>query len=593
MCDINETCVTAKVGFSQLLMPVMKYIFTTSSTASDLSKKLKEAKTAELQTVANTRISVTVLSNFSTQYLVHSLYTSWIFNGINPDIYESSFDQWEFELNNPGSETYQRKSDYTLLLLSSTKLILNRSKTPREFAANLKNLLERYKEKCRGEIIVVLPESIREGFDQTSYFYKWVKSIRKELRHELESIVHFVDIDPLIMEFGFEKWHPSKFLISAKLCCHPNCFPMYGNYLSNFIQSLIRRPTRLVVADLDNTLWHGVVGEVGWDGVGLDQDSKGYPHLMLQSYLLSLKEAGILLAISSKNSFEVAKKVFDNRREMILKFDDFVAHEINWEPKSENIKKILRDLNLTETGVMFLDDSKFEREDVKNNLPEVIVPELSENAEHWCEFLSKTGCMTIGKVNEEDLEKSNMYHAEKQRKEAADTHTDYSSFLESLSLIITPEKVSASNLDRVHELIHKTNQFNLTTKRLPLRELERLASSDDCFCYCYSLKDKYSDYGIIAVFIAEKVSDDWEINTWLMSCRAMGRGVENSVLDHFLSSALIVGQTVFGKYIATEKNKPISKLLETMGFDQNFQNGVSAFTVGVNNNPKSEYVTVL
>lgn len=570
----------------------MKYIFTTASTASDLSKKIKEAKSEELQAKANTKITITVLANFSTQYLVNSLYTSLIFNGIYPDIYETSFDQWEFELNNPGSETYLRNSDYILLLLSSTRLILNRSKNSHEFSENLKNLLIRYKEKCCGEIILILPESIREGFDQTSFFYKWVKFFKKDLQQELENIVHFVDIDPLVMEFGFEKWYPSKFLISAKLCCHPNCFPLYGNYLSNFIQSLLRKSTRLIIIDLDNTLWYGEVGEVGWEGVGLDQDSKGYPYLMLQKYLWSLKEVGVLLAICSKNSFEVVKKVFDNRREMILKFDDFVAHEINWNPKSENIKKILSDLNLTTTGVMFLDDSKFEREDVKNNLPEVIVPELSENAERWCEFLSKTGCLTIGKVNEADLKKSSMYFAEKQRKEDAGTYTDYSRFLENLNLTITPEKVSSSNFDRVFELIHKTNQFNLTTKRLTGKELKKFASNDDCFCYCYSLKDKYSDYGIISVFIAEKVSSDWEINTWLMSCRAMGRGVENSVFDHFLTSVLTEGETVFGEYIATEKNKPIADLLEKMGFTQNSQNGPSSFTVGKNKNPQAEYIKI-
>lgn len=570
----------------------MRYIFTTSSTASDLSKKLKDAKSAKLQTGANTKISVTVLANFSTQFLVNSLYTSLIFNGIAPDIYESAFDQWEFELNNPESETNRRSSDYTLLMLSSTRLILNNGKDPHAFAAYLKDLLLRYKEKCRGEIILVLPESIREGFDQTSFFYEWVASFRTELQQELDGIVHFVDIDPLIMEFGFEKWHPSKFLMSAKLCCHPNCFPLYGNYLSNFIQSLLRRPTRLVITDLDNTLWHGIVGEVGCDGVVLDQDGKGYPHLMLQSYLLSLKESGVLLAICSKNSFEVAKEVFDKRREMILKFDDFVAYEISWEPKSQGIKKILRDLNLTETGVMFLDDSKFEREDVKNNLPEIVVPDLPENIEVWCEFLSKTGNLTIAKVNEEDLKKSSMYSAERKRKEDAGSHTDYISFLENLNLVITPERVSATNFDRVLELIHKTNQFNLTTKRLTASELESLSARDDYFCYCYNLKDKYSDYGIIAVFIAEKMPGNWKINTWLMSCRAMGRGVENSVFEHFLSTALTESETVFGEYVATEKNKPVSGLLGEMGFVLGLKNGCNSFTVGKDNNPKAEYVKI-
>lgn len=568
------------------------FIFNTSTTVSDLSKKLKEAKSQELQAAANTKISITVLANFSTQYLVNSIYTALIFNGIYPDIYESSFDQWEFELNNPESETNRRKSDYTLLLLSSTRLILNRMEDPHEFAANLRNLIIQYKAKCQGEIVLVLPESIREGFDQTSFFHQWVSVIKKELRQELQNIVNFVDIDPLIMEFGFEKWHSSKFQLNAKLCCHPNCFPLYGNYLSSFIQSLVRRPTRLIITDLDNTLWDGIVGEVGWEGVGLDKDSKGYPYLMLQNYLLSLKKAGVLLAICSKNSFEVAKKVFDNRIEMILKFDDFVAHEINWNPKSENIKRILTDLNLTRTGTLFLDDSKFEREDIRNSLSEVIVPELSENPEQWCEGLSKTGYLTIGKVSEEDLAKSSMYIAEKKRKDDAETYADYSSFLKNLNLSITPEKVSSGNFDRVFELIHKTNQFNLTTKRLTRKELEQLASSDHCFCYCHSLKDKYSDYGVISIFIAEKITSNWTINTWIMSCRAMGRGVENAVFNHFLSLMLAEGETVFGEYLMTEKNQPVADLLEKMGFTQNPENSTWAFTVGRNKNPQEEYITI-
>ena len=569
------------------------YIFSSSSTASDLSKKFKEAKSEELQGRANTKITITVLANFATQYLVNSIYTSLMFNGINSDIYESSFDQWEFELNNPESETNQRKSDYVLLLLSSTRLIPNCRISPIEFAEKLKKLIIGYKEKCRGEIILVLPESIREGFDQTSLFYQMVKDFKKNIQQELENLIHFVDIDPLIMEFGFEKWHSSKFLLSAKLCCHPNCFPLYGNYLSNFVQSLVRRHTRLIITDLDNTLWDGIVGEVGWEGIGLDKDSKGYPYIMLQAYLLSLKRAGVLLAICSKNTFAVAKEVFDKRREMILKYDDFVATEINWKPKSENITKILSDLNLTKTGVMFLDDSKFEREEVKNNLLDVIVPELSENAEQWCEILSKTGYLTVGQINEEDFAKSSMYLAEKKRKEDADTYADYSSFLNKLALSINPKKVSSGNFDRVFELVHKTNQFNLTTKRLTRKELGQLASRDDCFCYCHNLKDKYSDYGIISVFIAEKITNGWKINTWLMSCRAMGRGVENAVFSHFLSLMLTEGESVYGEYLKTEKNNPIAGLLEKMGFTQSAQNSTWSFTVGKNKNPQAEHISIV
>ena len=569
---------------------INKFIFSTSSTASDLSKKLKEAKSQELQSRVTTKLSLTVLANFSTQYLVNSIYTSLLFNGISPDIYEAPFDQWEFELNNPESETYRRRSDYTLLLLSSTRLIFDRNKTASEFALNLGNLLTRYREKSRSEIILVLPESMKEGFDQTSFFYRSVNAFKKEMQLGLENLVHFVDIDPLIMEFGIAKWHSSKFLISAKLCCHPNCFPLYGNYLANFSQSLVRRPARLVITDLDNTLWQGVVGDLGWDGVGLDKDSSGYPYLMLQNYLLSLKEAGVLLAICSKNSFKIAKDVFDKRREMVLKFDDFVAHEINWDPKSENIQKILKDLNLTSAGVLFLDDDKFEREEVKSNLPEVIVPELPENAETRCEYLSRSGYLTVGKINEEDLNKSSMYIAEKERKEEAGKHADYHEFLRNLNLLITPERVNAGNFDRVFELIHKTNQFNLTMKRTTRGELEKLAASANSFCYCYRLRDKFSDYGIISVFIAEKTSKDWEINNWLMSCRTIGRGVEEYIFNHFLSMVLSDGDAVSGKCVATGKNDLVADLLQKMGFTEDVKTGVCTFTVGKCKNPVANYI---
>lgn len=568
----------------------MKYLFTTTSTASDLNKKYKIANGADIRGRCKSRVSVTVLANFSTQYLVKAIFASLVFNEIDPIIYESAFDQWEFELSNPESETNKRRSDYTLLIISSTRLMQNRDKSPYEFAINLKNLLTRYKAKDSGEVIVVLPESLREGFDQTSIFYDFVKEIKKELLRELAELVHFVDIDPLIMEFGFQKWHPAKFLTAGKLCCHPNCFPLYGNYLSTLILSLVRRPTRLIIVDLDNTLWHGVVGDLGWDGIVLDRDSKGYHHLMLQRYLLSLKEAGVLLAVCSKNSIDIAKKVFERRREMILKFDDFVAHEISWGPKSQGVKRILEDLNLTENGVMFLDDSKFEREEVRSKYPSILIPELPDEIEDWCEYLVKSGSLTIGKVNKEDRLKSAMYYAERQRKNEAQHHSDYLDFLNNLCLVITPEVVDSRNLDRVLELIHKTNQFNLTTRRHSSTELRRLAAQDDTFCYCYSLKDKYSEYGIIGVFIAEKSADGWHINTWLLSCRAMGRGVENFIFQHFISKALCSNDTIFGQYFPTDKNEPVNDLLSKMGFVSTSVDGMRSFRVGEQHNPQISFI---
>ena len=163
-------------------------------------------------------------------------------------------------------------------------------------------------------------------------------------------------------------------------------------------------------------------------GVGLDRDGSGYPHLMLQKYLLQLKNAGVLLAICSKNSMQSVQDVFANRPEMILKLDDFVAHEVNWEPKSTNVARILDSLQLTSVGATFLDDSKFEREEVKSALPEIYVPELPPDPADWCDYLSRSGCLTVATVSAEDLNKSASYIAEKRRREEEAQHTDYAAF---------------------------------------------------------------------------------------------------------------------------------------------------------------------
>ena len=568
-------------------------LFSTESTVADLAKKFRLAKDRNMHAEANSNISITVLANFSTQYLVNALYASLVYKNISPDIYESPFNQWEFELNNTESETNKRKSDFTILLLSSTRLLLDRrAMDTKAFVRHLDKLLTHYKEKSSGKVVMVLPESVREGFDQTSVFFNWVKELRLELQETLGEKCCIIDIHPLIMEFGFEKWHSPKFLINSKFCCHPNCYPLYGRYLADFVQSSIVRPVKLIITDLDNMLWRGVVGDLGWENVGLDQDADGYPYLMLQRYLQGLRESGVLLATCSKNSLEVAKQVFENRREMILKFNDFVAHEINWNPKSQNIRNILDNLNLTQTGILFLDDSKFEREEVRSNLTDLIIPELPENPERWCEFLSKSGMFNIGTISQEDINKSEMYFAEKRRKEDAAEYTDYSSFLKNLQLTVQPEKVSLNNIDRVFELIHKTNQFNLTDRRLGFVELKELIRDENNYCYCHRLRDKYSDYGIISVFIAEKLPDSWKINTWLMSCRAMGRGVENAVFEHFLCSGLILGETIYGEYIKTDKNKPISDLLDIMGFSRNPQDSSYIFTLGKDTNPKTDYIEI-
>lgn len=566
--------------------------FTTKSTTLELGKALRAARARLEGEPERTPVSIAILSNFSTQYLSQAILTSLVNNGLNPQICETSFDQWELELNNKESHTHSQSADFLILTLSSTRLIQDPrvSSDPSGFVNYLRNLIVQLQNHHNCEIILTLPENLHAGYDHTSFFYKVVSQLRSDLTQELRELVHLVDLNPLIMEFGFERWEPGKYLANGQFSCHPNCYPLFGSYLANFIRNLVSRSTKLVITDLDNTLWSGVLGDLGWREIGLERDGSGYPHLALQRYLRDLKQSGVLLALASKNHENYVREAFENRREMILNWSDFAAIRINWNPKSQNIKEILTELNLSASGVVFLDDSKFEREEVRSSISGVIVPELPEDISSWCSFLSRSGLFTIGRTGAEDVMRLAFYEGERKRRNEAALYSSYDDFLKDLKLEVTVNRIDDSNFERVFELIQKTNQFNLTTKRLSRTELLNLTARDDCTCLCYQLSDKFSDYGIIAVLIAERKICSQELNTLLMSCRVMGRGVEMFIFDHFVQNYLSTDEVILGEYTPTQKNQPAADLLEKLGFEPIPESTEWHFKKGCNQNPSASHI---
>lgn len=556
-------------------------LFTLESGLTDLARATRNISSLAASQ-HSPKLTIAVLSNFSSQFLAQSMRTSFLNANFNVMIHENVFDQWELELRNAESITNSKPFDFLLIFLSSTRLILNpQARDITFFVNNLSELISKYKQKSSSKIIIIVPEYLEESKDPTSVFFSWVEDLRRQMMTALADLVTFVPIDSIVSEFGSGRWFSKKFLINSKFSCHPNCYPVLGNYIVKQILAMIRPSAKLIIIDLDNTLWGGVVGELGWDGVDLNIDSAGYSHLMLQRYLLGLKESGVLLALCSKNDLVMAKEVFEKRPEMILKWNDFVATEVNWALKSKNIRNILENLNLSSAGIVFIDDSKFERAEVRNSHPDIFVPDLSENVGEWCLQLASSGRMSImRKTIPED--KTEQYLIEQQRNVSAKTYPTYHDFLASLDLTLLPEKISDDNIDRVVELIHKTNQFNLKTKRISASELRSILTDETVFGYSYRLRDRFSDYGIIAVFIANQMltqEGQWEIHTWLMSCRAMGRSVENAVFFHFISQ-MKSGSTILGEFIETPKNGPIAGLLVEMNFEGT--SNKKKFTVGKN-----------
>lgn len=539
-------------------------LFTSSSSLLDLLTYMRSTPSQSRHRPATGATRVRLLSNYSTQYLSMALTASLAHRGLLVEVDDSPYDQWEFVLN---SIAQQNPVDYTVLSLSTAKLIVTPHATDVDtFAQYLSERIREYSDHVGGQLIVTVPESLAAESDQSLVFHTWVRDLQHAFRTHLAKSCILFEMDGLVREFGFKRWSAPSHYIRSKLPCHPDCFPAIGSAIGDVISSLQLRPTRLVIVDLDNTLWNGEVGEVGWQGVGLDVAESGYPHVLMQRMFLDLRRNGVLLAIASKNDRESALNVFRNRPEMLLGEDDFAAIEINWQPKSASVQKILTDLNLTARGVAFVDDSRLERNEIRSFFPEVYVPELPEDPVEWPFHLSASRMFSLGLIREEDMTRADMYKLEGERKKLKDASTSYESFLHDLKLVVSAEELSPNNLARAHELVQKTNQFNLTGIRSTESELREIMTSKDHLSFTYSLSDRYGGYGIVSLVILERDSSEWLIHTWVMSCRAMGREVENTVFRHFVQELPGDNWVLRGRYVPTSKNSVVEELLPKLGF---------------------------
>jgi FkbH-like protein len=519
-----------------------------------------------------------ILSNYSTQFMRKAIELSLSQKTCPAEIYEAEYNQWEFELIDPASGLSNFNADFCLISLSTLMLAYNPiAKKPIDFVSHFKSLLMAAKERNKGKFIVSLPEPTEEEHDQTTWAYSWRKELIRVMHAELASECYLLDLEPLISEIGLKEWKSSRFLVTSKLPCHPDHSARLGNYFADFIAALRKRPVRLVIVDLDDTLWHGIVGEVGYENVELNYEEKGLPHLRLQRLLLDLNQKGVMLAICSKNTEDIALKVFSDRPEMILKANNFADIKINWDPKSDNVRSILKELNLTEPGTVFLDDSSFERENVRQIFPEIYVPELHSDPNNWIEQLLSSGHFVVPSVTQEDLNRQKSYAAESLRNKEKDKFSDFNSFLKSLQLTVKVTAFGANNIERVEELINKTNQFNLTARRHNFSQLEELNQAGN-YAFAFSLKDRLNEYGIIGVLIATKENKVFTIDSWLMSCRAMGRTVENAMLAHLIQFVVGAGaEQILGEFVPTAKNAPVKDLYSKMGFDELKKEGGSHF----------------
>ncbi|QDL94557.1 HAD-IIIC family phosphatase (plasmid) [Paroceanicella profunda] len=377
-----------------------------------------------------------------------------------------------------------------------------------------------------------------------------------------------VDIAALAGAWGLARWEDPQHWHGSKLPFSPDAIPLHAEWVVRTLAAARGLTAKCLVLDLDNTLWGGVIGDDGVDGLVLGQGSaRGEAHLAVQRLALELRARGVLLAVASKNDDAVARRAFREHPDMLLREEHITVFQANWTDKAANLRAIAETLDIGLDALVFLDDNPAERAQVRAECPQVMVPELPEDPALYAPTLMATGYFDTTAFGAEDAGRAALYAGRAERLRLEATTSDMGAYLRSLDMVCTLRPFDAERRARIAQLINKSNQFNLTTRRRSEAEVAALTAAPGWFTLQARLADRFGDNGMIGVVIAEARGPDWVIDTWLMSCRVLKRRVEEAVLAVLAGAARAAGaERLTGRYIPTPKNALVRGHYPALGF---------------------------
>lgn len=567
------------------------------STLRDLKKALKR----DTQNLPS--IKVALLGDSATQLLATALQGTAIEKGYNLELFEADYNQVERQLLDPTSELYQFAADYIIIFQSSHKLLSRYNKLkPEEQASLADERLELVRTICSTSSARLIYFNYPEIDDNIfgNYSNKTKSSFTyqtRKLNYELMNLsqefpnLYICDISSLQNKIGRDTmFHPSVY-ISTEMVLSIDALPYVAARAMNIILTLQGKFKKCLILDLDNTVWGGIIGDDGLEKIQLGHElGIGKAFTEFQEWALKLKNRGIILAICSKNNEDVAREPFEKHPEMVLRLDDIAVFVANWENKADNIRKIQSILNIGFDSMVFLDDNPFERNLVRENLPDVTVPELPEDPGQYLEYLYSLNLFETATYSTADAERTKQYQIESQRAVAQFSFTNEADFLKSLDMVSEIRPFNNFNTPRVSQLSQRSNQFNLRTVRYTEADIERLSSDNTFHNFSFTLTDKYGDNGLICVIIMEeKDNETLFIDTWFMSCRVLRRGMENFTLNTIVNYAKENGyKNIIGEYIPTAKNQMVEKHYTDLGFEDISSNGKNLFSLNTDTYTEKE-----
>ena len=376
------------------------------------------------------------------------------------------------------------------------------------------------------------------------------------------------DLAYLQAVYGMEQFSSQTAWYAYKYLCSIDCIPYLAQSVANIIKSLLGKNKKLVACDLDNTLWGGIIGDDGTEGIVMGNETPtGMAYTEFQSYLKELSAMGVLLSVCSKNEETNAAAGF-TRGDSVLKRDDFVSFKANWEPKHLNLAQTAKEINILPDSFVFMDDNPAEREIVRRELAGVSVPELTA-PEEYIKAIDRMGYFEVTLLSADDRKRAEMYKQNQQRAVLEQSFGNYEDYLHSLEMVCDIGAFSPAHAERITQLINKTNQFNLTTRRYTAAEVETVMNSPEYITLFGKLVDKFGDNGIVTAMIGHIVGDTLEMDLWIMSCRTFKRQLEHAMFDEMVRQAAEKGiRKIVGHYYPTAKNLLVSDFYATIGFNK-------------------------
>ena len=547
--------------------------------------KFKELKSNLVRDYSRFKImKIAILGDSATQLLVQAIKGYGYNEKINFEIYEADYQQIEKQIIDFNSDLYKFNSEYVIIFESTEKLINDFYKLDKVNQKNyadtqierIKNLWNRVNTKLNCKIVnfnyVEINDNVFGNYGNKVKI-AFIYQIRKlnlnlmEAAREYKNI--FInDVCTLQNINGRNNSFDPRLYISSNIVFNLDFLPLVAKNITDIIKVASGKINKCLILDLDNTIWGGIIGDDGVNNIQIGELGIGKAFSELQVWVKQLKERGIILAICSKNSEKIAKEPFIKHPDMILHLDDISIFVVNWGNKVDNIKYIQSVLNIGFDSMVFIDDSSFERNMIRKMIPEIIVPELPEDPVGYVPYLRSLNLFETVSYSDEDSDRTKKYQYEAKRTKFKTNFSSIDDYLKNLNMIAEVAEFDDYHIPRIAQLTQRSNQFNLRTKRYTEQDINRIRESNQYITRYFKLEDKFGEYGLIGIVILKKTnSDSVFVDTLIVSCRVLKRGMEEFIFNKIVNLAASEGcNKINGEFLPTPKNVLVKDIFQEFGF---------------------------